>query len=374
MMVRFFMGVIGSGVLKIVFGSVFIRYFICCFILFSFCGCVALTAWFDPKPSCTPNFRDVPTEASKTILPDYWLEPPDIISIEALHLVPKDPYVLRVFDIVEIEVLGTPDEEPIAGNFPIEPGGTVQLGGSYRSVKIDGLSLRKAEERIKDHLTASLGAPIVSMRLVRMSDIEQIAGTHLVGPDGYITLGSYGRVLVSGLTIPECREAVELHLSKALEHPQVAVDVFSYNSKDYFVIFQSATAGEQVLRFPFTGNEDVLRAIANCNGLTPNASKRIWVARPVGNSHKPIILPVDWVDITAYAGTHTNYQLLPGDRVFVVEDRWVTTDGVLARIIAPMERVMGFSLLTASVLTRYYGNVMTGGGERGLYNGSAAYR
>ncbi|MDR1923207.1 MAG: polysaccharide biosynthesis/export family protein [Planctomycetaceae bacterium] len=343
-----------------------VRGLFCVLILF-LTGCVALTAWFDPKPAGTPNFRDMPTEASKTILPDYWIEPPDIISVEALHLVPKDPYILRVFDIVELDVLGALEDEPLAGNFSIEPGGTIQLGSSYGSVKIDGLSIRKAEERIKDHLSERLGFPVVSMRLVKMSDIEQIAGQHLVGPDGYITLGSYGRVLVSGLTIPECREAIELHLSKALEHPQVAIDVFSYNSKDYFVIFQSAAQGEQVLRFPYTGNEDVLRAIANCNGLTPNASKRIWVARPIGNSHKPIILPVDWVDITAFAGTHTNYQLLPGDRVFVLEDRWVMTDGVLARIIAPMERVMGFSLLTASVLTRYYGRVMTGGGERGLY-------
>jgi polysaccharide export outer membrane protein len=363
-----------NDIFRVVMQSIFIGRFSCCFLLLIFSGCVALTAWFDPKPAGVPNFRDVPNESAKTILPDYWIEPPDIISIEALHLVPKDPYILRVFDVVEIEVLGTLEDEPIYGNYPIEPGGTVQLGASYGSVKIDGLSLRKAEERIKDHLTASLGTPVVSMRLTRMSDIEQIAGTRLVGPDGYITLGSYGRVLVSGLTIPECREAIELYLSKALEHPQVAVDVFSYNSKDYFVIFQSATTGEMVLRFPFTGNEDVLRAIANCNGLTPNSSKRIWVARPIGNSHKPIILPVDWVDITAYAGTHTNYQLLPGDRVFVVEDRWVTTDGVLARIIAPMERVMGFSLLTASVLTRYYGNVMTGGGERGLYNNAGSYR
>jgi polysaccharide export outer membrane protein len=366
------MRVVVRNILETVAKSVFAWRIFYCFLLLFFSGCVALTAWFDPKPSGIPNFRDVPTEASKTILPEYWLEPPDIISVEAIHLVPKDPYVLRVFDIVEVTVLGTLEEEPIDGQFAIEPGGTIQLGGSYGSVKIDGLSLRKAEERIKDHLTASLGAPIVSMRLYKMSDVEQIAGTHLVGPDGYISLGSYGRVLIAGLTIPECREAIELYLSKALEHPQVAVDVFSYNSKDYFVIFQSATAGEQVLRFPFTGNEDVLRAIANCNGLTPNSSKRIWVARPVGNSHKPVILPVDWVDITAYAGTHTNYQLLPGDRVFVVEDRWVTTDGVLARIIAPMERVMGFSLLTASVLTRYYGHVMTGGGERGLYNNAGA--
>ncbi|MDR2171344.1 MAG: polysaccharide biosynthesis/export family protein [Planctomycetaceae bacterium] len=359
-LIEFFAAVSKSG---------YIGFMFCCFLLLNFSGCVAFTAWFDPKPAGVPNFRDVPTEASKTILPAYWIEPPDIISVEALHLVPKDPYVLRVFDIVEVDAFGALEDEGISGEFSIEPGGTIQLGGSYGSVKIDGLSLRKAEERIKDHLlTTSFGDPVVSLRLLKMSDIEQIAGTHLVGPDGYITLGSYGRVLVSGLTLPECREAIELHLSKALEHPQVAIDVFSYNSKDYFVIFQSAAAGEQVLRFPYTGNEDVLRAIANCNGLTPNASKRIWVARPIGNSHKPIILPVDWVDITAYAGTHTNYQLLPGDRVFVVEDRWVTTDGVLARIIAPMERIMGFSLLTASVMTRYYGHVMTGGGERGMYN------
>jgi protein involved in polysaccharide export with SLBB domain len=198
-----------------IFSGVIIRRIFCCFLLLYFSGCVALTAWFDPKPAGTPNFRDMPTEASKTILPDYWLEPPDIISVEALHLVPKDPYVLRVFDIVELNVISTL-EEPLRMNLTIEPGGTVQLGGSYGSIKIDGLSLRQAESRIKDHLMQQLFEPVVSLQLVKISDIEQIAGTHLVGPDGYITLGSYGRVLVSGLTIPECREAIELHLSKAL--------------------------------------------------------------------------------------------------------------------------------------------------------------
>jgi hypothetical protein len=73
---------------------------------------------------------------------------------------------------------------------------------------------------------------------------------------------------------------------------------------------------------------------------------------------------VDWVAVTAYGMPQTNYQLLPGDRVFVVESRWVTADGMLARIIAPLERVMGFSLLGATTATRFYGKVLTGGGER----------
>lgn len=337
-------------------------------------GCVSRTAFFDPKPAGTPAFRDVPKEAAKSSLPQYFLEPPDIITVEAIHLVPKDPYILRTFDVIALDVIGTTDEEPIFGNYSVEPGGIVQLGGAYGSVKVEGLSLKDTELAITRHLTQSadnpagrLKNPVVSARLIRMSDIEQIANQHMIGPDGYITLGSYGRVYINGLTIPECREAIEFHLSKALQHPQIAVDVYSYNSKDYYVIFQSAALGEQVFRFPYTGNETVLQAIANTNGLAPNCSKRIWVARPVGNTHKPVVLPVDWVAITAYGVPHTNYQLLPGDRVFVVESRWVAADGMLARMIAPLERVMGFTILGATTATRLYGKVLMGGGERGLY-------
>ena len=335
-------------------------------------GCVSGTALLDPKPAGTPAFRDLPKECAKTSLPMYYLEPPDVITVEAIQLVPKAPYILRVFDVVYLDVLGTPDEEPIMGNFSIEPGGEIQLGGAYGSVKIDGVSLQDAERIIKRHLVQSPDNPsgrlsesiVVSARLVQMSEIQQIADQHLISPDGYITLGSYGRVYVHGLSIPECREAIEFHLSKALEHPQVAVDVFAYNSKEYYVIFQSAAFSEQVIAFPYTGNETVLKAIANMNGLAPNCSKRIWVARPVGNSHKPVVLPVDWTAITAYGAPQTNYQLLPGDRVFVVEDRFVSADGTLARLFAPFERIFGFSLLGATVATRFSGNVMAGGNQR----------
>jgi polysaccharide export outer membrane protein len=150
----------------------------------------------------------------------------------------------------------------------------------------------------------------------------------------------------------------------------VAVDVFAYNSKAYYVIFQSSALGERVLKFPFTGNETVLDAIANTDGLMPNSSRRIWIARPAGNSNKPVILPVDWVDITAFGKPDTNYQLLPGDRVFVQEDRFLAADGTLARVFAPFERVMGFSLLGVSTATRFSGNVLRGGGMRGAYGGN----
>ena len=348
---------------------------VCSLILLS--GCVSSSAFFDPKPAGTPIIRDAPKETAKSSLPSYFLEPPDVITVEVIHLAPKPPYRLRVFDLIMVHVIGTQPEGAISGPFAIEPGGDIQLGSVYGSVKVEGLSIEEAQQAITRHLTLSknnpmglIPNPIVSIRLVRMGAMQQIAGSHTIGPDGYITLGSYGRVYVNGLTIDECRDTIELHLSKHLDHPQVAVDLFAYNTKTYYVIFNSSALGERVFRFPFTGNETVLDAIANTEGLQPNSSKRIWIARPTANSHKPVLLPVDWVDITAYGRPDTNYQLLPGDRVFVQEDRFSAFDGTLARVFAPFERVMGFGLLGASTATRFYGKVLTGGGERAMYGGS----
>jgi hypothetical protein len=76
------------------------------------------------------------------------------------------------------------------------------------------------------------------------------------------------------------------------------------------------------------------------------------------------------VDITAYGRPDTNYQLLPGDRVFVVEDRFIAFDGTLSRVFAPFERIMGFSILGASTVTRFSGNVLRGGGMRGAGGGA----
>jgi len=343
-------------------------------VLTLFTGClVHNTAFFDPKPAGTPIFRDVPKETAKSSLPYYFLEPPDIINVEAIHLAPKSPYRLRIFDWIMVDVIGTPEADPISGPFSIEPGGDIQLGSVYGSVKVVGLSVEEAQKAITRHLTGTseqpggLINPIVAVRLARMGDMQQIAGNHTIGPDGYITLGSYGRVYVNGLTVDECRDAVELHLSKSLDHPQVAVDIFSYNSKKYYVIFNSSAQGERVMKFPYTGNETVLDAIANTEGLQPNSSKRIWVSRPVGNSNKPVVLPVDWVDITAYGKPDTNYQLLPDDRVWVQEDRFLSADGTLSRIFAPFERIMGFTLLGTQTATRLSGNVLQGGGERYMY-------
>jgi polysaccharide export outer membrane protein len=311
----------------------------------------------------------MPRELSKVVLPTYTIEPPDILVIEAIHIVPRSPYHVRTGDIVAINVIGTLPDAPVAGAFPIQPGGMVNLGPPYGTVKLTGLTIEQALERVRAQMAMHVRDPVVSVSLVEMSGRQQIAGQHLVGPDGTVTLGSYGSVAVVGLTLAQAKQAIEQHLSQTLEDPEVAVDVFAYNSKVYYVITEGAGLGDSVTKFPITGNDTVLDAIANINGLTEVSSKKIWVARPVPFTGQLQILPVDWRSMTASGVAVTNYQIMPGDRVFVAEDGLVAFDSHLAKLLAPLERAMGFTLLSAGTATRLSGSVLKGGGNPSGFGG-----
>src|SRR5262249_16450306 len=138
--------------------------------------------------------------------------------------------------------------------------------------------------------------PRAIVSLAQTQAVQQIRGEHLVLQDGTISLGVYGSVFVTGMTLQQARAAIENHLSQYLVRPKVAVDVLAYNSKVYYVVTDGAGFGQQLTRLPITGNETVLDAISNINGLAPQASKcHIWVARPSPkNSTHNQILPVDW--------------------------------------------------------------------------------
>jgi polysaccharide export outer membrane protein len=228
---------------------------------------------------------------------------------------------------------------------------------------VTGVTPEQAQEEVRRVMAMHVQDPVVSLSLIEMSGKQQIAGQHLVGPDGTVTLGSYGGVPVVGLTLAEAKLAIEQHLTRYLEDPEIAVDVFAYNSMVYYVVTEGAGFGDGVTKFPITGNDTVLDAISNINGLTQVSSKRIWIARPSPENGDCQLLPVDWQAVSAYGSTATNYQLMPGDRVFVAEDGLVATDTYLAKMLAPLERAMGFTLLATGTATRLSGKVLQGGGN-----------
>ena len=306
----------------------------------------------------------VPRELCKAVLPMYTIEPPDILMIDAIHVVPKAPYHVKTLDVLAIQVRGTLPDAPVEGTFPVEPGGIINLGFSYGSLEVAGKTVEEIEKALKEHLSQSLKEPQVLVSLAELAGRQQIAGEHLVAPDGTVTLGSYGGVLVVGMTVAEAKQAIEEHLAQDLDEPEVSLDVFAYNSKVYYVITQGAGLGDGVFRFPITGNETVLDAISQINGLEQVSSKRIWIARAGRDSqgcHQ--IFPVDWNAVTQNGDTETNYQILPGDRVYIAEDKLIAFDTCLGKLTAPLERIMGFTLLGTNTVTRLSGPVLRGGGN-----------
>jgi polysaccharide export outer membrane protein len=235
-------------------------------------------------------------------------------------------------------------------------GGNFPSGMSMAPIKAAGLTIeelqQKIQERLDDFYKAAIN-PTAFVTIAQTAAQQQIAGEHLVAPDGYVNLGIYGRVSLVGLTIDEATDAVESHLKQFdFEDPQVAVDILGFNSKVFYVVTQGAGLGDQVAILPARGNDTVIDAIGQIQGLTSNQSTRMWIARPgANNCNGDQILPIDWVAVTQRGDSTTNYQLLPGDRLFISEDKLVAVDTKLGKIIAPIERIMGFTSLGTSTVS-----------------------
>jgi polysaccharide biosynthesis/export protein len=245
----------------------------------------------------------VPRELGKIVLPEYVIEPPDVLRIEAYIREPEEDKTTK--KKVPSDRVRSMPIQPVFGEYQVRPDGMVYLG-VYGEIQLAGYTLKQAAQAIRDQLAAKA-----------FSDSD----------------GANAEFLV------------------------VLLDVTQYNSKKYYVFLDGGGAGEQVYSLPITGSETVLDALAAVNGLPPVASKRnIWVARRTPHANMPDqILPVDWVGISQHGLTHTNYQVMPGDRIYVKAQRLVEIDNTLARVIAPVEKLLGVTLLGASSVNQIQG-------------------
>jgi polysaccharide biosynthesis/export protein len=311
----------------------------------------------------------IPTEKAPTTHPAYIIEPPDILLIQPVRLIPKPPYHIEPLDVLQIQVAEALPMQPISGPFLVSAEGVVNLGYGYGIVRVGGLTIEQAAVAIRNQLKQSINNPQVSVTLLQFRGVQQTLGEHLVIQDGTITLGSYGSVYVTGMTLAQAKAAIERHLSQFLQNPEISLSVNAYNSKVYYVITDGAGFGQSVHRFPITGKEFVIDAVSLNGGLSAVSSRRkIWLARP-GPACEPCyrILPVHWDAIVMGGDTTTNYQLFPGDRIFIDSDPLIEVNNAIQKVLAPIEQVLGATLLGATTYFTLKGSFFTGGGGVGVF-------
>jgi protein involved in polysaccharide export with SLBB domain len=143
----------------------------------------------------------------------------------------------------------------------------------------------------------------------------QFSGDQPILPDGTINLGKYGMVIVAGKTVHDI-EALVRAVVKALDKDPgpIVVRIGTRVSKVYYVVGEVNNPGA----FQLQGRECVLDGILAACGLTDRASRvNIVLSRPTSPDSCRIVLPVCYREIVQLGDTRTNYQLAPGDRIYV---------------------------------------------------------
>jgi polysaccharide export outer membrane protein len=248
------------------------------------CGCQTVRT---PEEKIAKS--NLPRELTKTSLPDYVVEPPDLI---------------------RVEVFEAPPGRPITGERLVRPDGKISLDW-YGDLYVAGLTTDEIKEKVIIHLRKFI-------------------------PDA--TLG-----------LVETDENGEIRAIPPSESDRVFVDVTSYNSKAYYVQGDVLQPG----RLPITGNETVLDAINYAGGLMPTAAiQNIRLVRPAPpGACCEQVLPVNYTAIVNAGDTTTNYQLLPGDRLVVYRDPIVRTSVFLSRIAEPFQITVN-SILNYAITAR----------------------
>jgi polysaccharide export outer membrane protein len=315
------------------------------------CGCSPFLACSESIEPVQVAEEDSPATADWTPLSPYVIEPTDIILIDAVKIVPKSPYKVDTFDHLRIVVTGTISDQPISGNYQVEPEGTVNFGPAYGRVKLSGLSIDEARYEVDRHLRTILKEPQVELSLAQSAGVQQITDEHLVGPDGTVNLGTYGSAYVAGMTLAEAKWSIEHHLSQYLDDPEVAVDVFAYNSKVCYIINEATGAGDQLVRVRLKEGDTVFSVLSKISELRPGSPRDVWIIRPSpGDVGDGPILPINWNEIEreAYADdltTTSRFKLRPGDWIHVAPDHSTIGEKTVASVKTGYDGLMGFQLL-----------------------------
>jgi polysaccharide biosynthesis/export protein len=256
---------------------------------------LALTAASGCQTVNTPEEKiassNIPSEFKKVSMPDYVIEPPDLVLVEVLEALPG---------------------RPISGERLVRPDGKISLG-FYGEVYVAGLTISEAKEKVIYHLRKYLSDEGLGL-------LEMEEGT-------------------DGISQPKVdKDGKPLLIKDFKDCDRVFLDVTAYNSKNYYVLGDVAAPG----RLPVTGNETVLDAIEFAGGLLPTAaSQNIRLVRPAPpGACCEQILPVNLAAIMSGGDSTTNYQLMPGDRVVVYRDPIVRTTIFIDRLAAPFQTVL----------------------------------
>jgi polysaccharide export outer membrane protein len=163
-----------------------------------------------------------------------------------------------------------------------------------------------------------------------------ITRTVVVRPDGRISVDLIGDVEVEGKTVEEVRALITKEVAHYILNPDVTVILSSSNSRVFFVFGEVARPGT----YPLTGHVTAVEALGIASGATRWANLgQGRLVRPTDEA--PQAFRVDFKAITQSGDGRTNYELAPGDVIFLPPTAWARFGYALQAIFFPFQQVLG---------------------------------
>ena len=142
--------------------------------------------------------------------------------------------------------------------------------------------------------------------------------TVTVQPDGYASLNLVGDLKLGGLTLDAAKKMLVEKSSARLRDPEIALVLKDYVKPHFFVAGEVATPG----RFELRGPVSALEAVAMAGGLKSSSAKhsQVILYRKVNPDTAEAKL-VNLKQIATLAGIHEDFDLRPGDLLFVPQNQ-----------------------------------------------------
>jgi polysaccharide export outer membrane protein len=176
--------------------------------------------------------------------------------------------------------------------------------------------------------------PDVLEIIVRPEPTIQRAVT--VRPDGYVSIDLLGDIQVEGKTVQEIRKEITSRITDFIVAPDVAVTLVQSNSRRFYVLGQVSRPGV----FPLIGRVTVTEALAQAGGATILASLNTSrLVRPEEDS--PGAYAIHYDDIVKKGDLATNYELQPGDLIYVPPGLPARIGFAIQSIFYPVQAIFG---------------------------------
>ncbi|HWB11094.1 MAG TPA: polysaccharide biosynthesis/export family protein [Pirellulales bacterium] len=204
-----------------------------------------------------------------------------------------------------------------SGSFTLFPTGDYLLSSTKevrKSVPANVLVPRELEKTVLPTYVIQPG-DVLLVEPISLDSPLRFPADQTVLPDGTIDLARFGRMVVAGKTLEQIENDVQAAI-KAVDKEAGAVNVrlIDPQSAVYYVLGEVTSPGS----YPLIGRETVLDAILAAGGMTDKASQcNIVLSRPSAPCGCRTVIPICYKRIVQQGDTSTNFQVMPGDRIYV---------------------------------------------------------